>query len=137
MATINKSNINEIAQVIADIVSNQYDNAHGIRIINDDHDNFETVTEGEWVEPSHDWDFESDMSSDDVLAGCSTIAINESDDAEWIAEKIIKAARLYGYGCDSKLVLVSGDDMGYGNDDGELLIDGLATKIYTIDNDLK
>lgn len=137
MTTINKSNINEIAQVIADIVSNQYDSVHGIRVICEDYNNYSTLTEGEWVEPSHDWDFENDMSLDDVMEGCSTIAINDSDDAEWIAEKIIASAKRYGYGCESKLVLVSGKDMGYGTDDGELLIDGLATKIYNIDSDLK
>lgn len=132
MTTLNKDNINEIAQVIADIVDTQYDKAHGLRIINSNHDNFD-IKEGDWVEHSHDWDFENDISSDDMLDGCSTVGLTEHDDAEYIAEKIIDMDKSYGYGLNSKLVLVSGKDMGYGDDDNEVLIDGFATKVYTID----
>lgn len=134
MTILNKQNILELAQEIAAIVDTQYDKAHGLRIINDDHDNFD-IAEGDWVEHSHDWDFDNDVPSDDLLDGASTVGLNDSDDAEYIAEKIIKMKKLYGYGCDSKLVLVSGDNMGYGDDDGEVLIDGLASKVFTVNLD--
>ena len=135
MTTLNKNTIAQIAADIAKIVDTRYDIAHGLRIINNDHGNFDLV-EGDFVEPSHDWDFENDMSSDDVLDGCSTIGLNDSDDAEWITAKISKMVALYGNGAGKcKLVLVSGDDMGYGDDDNELLVDGFATKVYNVDMD--
>lgn len=135
MTILNKSTITQIAADIAEIVDTRYDVAHGLRIINNDHDNF-GITEGDFVAPSHDWDFDNDMSSDDVLDGCSTIGLNDSDGTEWIATKITKMVTLYGNGAGKcKLVLVSGDDMGHGDDDGELLIDGFATKIYNVDMD--
>ena len=135
MTTLNKSTIAQIAADIAEIVDTRYDVAHGLRIVNNNHDNFDII-EGDFVEHSHDWDFENDMSSDDLLDGCSTIGLNDSDDAEWIATKIEKMVALYGNGAGKcKLVLVSGDDMGYGDDDNELLVDGFATKVYKVDMD--
>lgn len=133
MDTLNKNTIAQIATDIRAIVDAQYDKAHGLRIINNDHDNF-NIAEGDLVEPSHDWDFENDMSSDDKLDGCSTIGLNDSDDADWIASEIDRMVALYGNGT-CKLVLVSGDDMGYGDDDNELLIDGFATKVYNVNMD--
>lgn len=135
MTTLNKNTIAQIAADIHAIVDEQYDKAHGLRIINNDHRNFD-IAEGDWVEHSHDWDFDSDMSSEDILDGCSTIGLTDHDDVECLIQKITDIAKGYGYGShQSKLVLVSGKGMGYGNDDGELLIDGFATKVYNVDMD--
>lgn len=135
MNALNKNNIAEITALIANIVDSEYDKTHGLRIINIDHDNFD-IAESDLVAPSHDWDFENDLPSDDVLDGCSTIGLTDSDDAERIEKIILKSAKLYGYNNkQSKLVLVSGDNMGYGNDDGEVLIDGIANKVFLIDLD--
>ena len=135
MDILNNKTIAQIALDIASIVDNRYDVAHGLRIVNIDHDNFDLV-EGDWVEHSHDWDFDNDMSSDDMLDGCSTIGLTDNDDVDYLVQKITEMAKLYGYtNKKSKLVLVSGSEMGYGDDDNEILIDGFATKIFLIDLD--
>lgn len=76
---------------------------------------------GDDVPHSYDWDFENDCQSSDRLDGASTIALPEifsDDDFDDVLNLVNKMEKYPG----TKLILVSGDHAGFGDDNGELLI---------------
>ena len=85
------------------------------------------------VDFSWDWDHENDMSSDEKLCGASCIEIEKSwliemddmddeEEGELIEsiERALKMVKIYG----GVTILVGGERKGYGEDKGEVLIDG-------------
>ena len=83
---------------------------------------------GEVLEPSYQWDIENDVScyetTGEQLAGTSAIDItdvilsNEIDEAARQIFDIVTTARYDGYPC-----IICGPFAGYGQDEGEVLID--------------
>jgi len=86
---------------------------------------------------SYDWDWERDCSSDVQLPGASCIGIdissmmiyldNMSEDEENEVLQAIEEAmnKIEKNNYSGEIILVAGDFKGYGDDDGEILIDGV------------
>lgn len=78
---------------------------------------------GDIVAPSHDWDYENDRESEDLLPGaCSTGINNMFDDDKWLEEKIAEALKINNEYSYNHQYLVGGHDSEYGSDPGELII---------------
>lgn len=88
---------------------------------------------GEILEPSHDWDFENDLPSDELLDGtCGTnIETIWFDDEEEVAEALEKAiAENKGYPGEMQYI-IAGNSSEYGDDPHEVIIED-AEVIYII-----
>ena len=71
-----------------------------------------------YLDKSHDWDFEYDVMSEDLLDGTSSIGVSDTMTIKQIeyALKLVK-------GYSGKIIaLIAGDSAEYGDDEGELFI---------------
>ena len=90
---------------------------------------------GEELERSHDWDYENDCESEELLDGTCATGFNgmlwfdgEEEDDELVEQAI--ALNKKTYGGDMQYV-IGGYDSEYGNDEQEIIISG-ATVIAII-----
>lgn len=113
-------NIAEIAQSIAKAFNEKGYTCFGVRT-------GRAAEIGEELEPSHDWDHESDWFSDELLPGTCSTGIGylwydgESEDEEEIEKAIAKHKRLRYYG--EMTYIIGGLREDYGEDDGEKIIE--------------
>ena len=121
-------------EILEAMIKNNNLAAYGLRAI----DNDKMPAIGEDVEFSHDWDFENDCFSDELLNGSSTIGIVtlshcpisedlDSDEKEEMMANIEQSIKLIKQYCydGNQVVLVAGDFAGYGDDPSEILINGI------------
>lgn len=112
-------NITAIAQAIAKAFNEKGYTYFGVRT-------GRTAEIGEELEPSHDWDYENDCSSDEMLSGTCSTGISdlwfdgESEDEEEIKKAI---ARHIKNNYDGEMTyIIGGNKSEYGNDAGEMII---------------
>ena len=112
-------NIAEISQAIAKAYSEKGYTCFGVRT--------GRIAEiGEELEPSRDWDHESDWFSDELLPGTCSTGISglwfdgESEDEEEIERAISKHKKLRYDG--EMTYIIGGPREDYGEDDGEKII---------------
>lgn len=82
------------------------------------------VEVGQYLEYSHDWDYENDCESDEYLPGvCSTgIDFMDYDDIDECVEILKKSIEINNrYGCGMQYI-IGGDSIEYGVDDREYII---------------
>lgn len=90
---------------------------------------------GEKLEPSHDWDYENDCSSDEMLSGTCSTGIGglwfdgEPEDEEEIEKAISRHIKNNYVG--EMTYIIGGNRSEYGNDDGEMIIAN-AEVIYIV-----
>ena len=76
---------------------------------------------GDCLPCSHDWDYENDAASQDLLNGTCAISLNNCDNLDELEEKINEAEGKY---IEPYIYIIASDDYEYGADDGEIIIAG-------------
>lgn len=87
---------------------------------------------GDIIPPSHDWDFENDCESEDLLPGACTTGVNTMfSDNEWLIDKLTAAVNANSIYDGDQQYLVGGNSAVYGDDESELIIED-AQVLYII-----
>lgn len=120
-----------VSAIIKDVDSGSMNTGYGLRVIPRGYE----AKLGDELPPSSEW--VDNIKTDNVLDGTSTIGIDfmfdpEEDDVRAVINNLLSA----GYDGD-QVVLVGGKRVGYGQDEGELLIDKAKVLQTFINNSRK
>lgn len=118
--------LREAIQQIVDLVRIDDGYEYGLRVIPDDMDG--DISIGDILPHSRKWDFENGRSSEENAEGASAISVMHEDASIGVKEALALMGADGGKGGPSgyyfgkKVVLVRGDNVGFGDDAGEVLI---------------